>query len=221
MNDTPPFVIANLKANKTWDQVSTWLDVLGPKALSFPGTVLVCPSSPFLAAASQKIKSANWLLALGSQDISKFEQGAYTGEVAASQIADLCQYAIIGHSERRQNFAEGDKILAQKVENANKANLIPIFCVQDSETPIPGGVTIVVYEPIFAIGTGNPDTPQNAKAVSKKLKAKSKYTVLYGGSVTERNVKSFIEKDVIDGVLIGTASLDPHNFLKVIEDAKY
>lgn len=218
MNDPFPLLVANLKANKTWGEMSAWLDIVGPSADKFPGTIIVCPTVAFLAAANLQIKSANLKIKLGSQDISAFEQGPYTGEVTASQIADLCQYAIIGHSERRQNFAESNEVLTQKVQNAQKARIQSIFCIQSDQTPIPEGIKIVAYEPIFAIGTGTPDTPENVQSISQKLKAKGNCAVLYGGSVSAENVNSFLQKDLIDGVLVGvTNSLDPQNFTKIIK----
>lgn len=217
MNDQLPLVIANLKANKTWDQISAWIDTVAQKAEYFPGTVVFCPSAPFLSGSSHKITANGYKIKLGIQDISKFEQGAYTGEIAVSQIADFCQYAIIGHSERRQNFGETDEILAQKVKNAARVGITLIFCVQNENTPIPEGAQIVAYEPVFAIGTGKPDTPQDAKAIAQKLKAKGTYTVIYGGSVTSDNVKSFVQKGTIEGVLVGTDSKEPADFVKILE----
>lgn len=220
MSDTAPIIIANLKANKTWDEVNLWLKAVGSACNRFNGTIIVCPSHPFLAASSGQISASGWQLKLGSQDVSRFEQGAYTGEVAASQLKGLVDYVIIGHSERRQNFGEDEQILATKVQNAQKAAITPVFCIQDQTTPIPSGVTVVAYEPIFAIGTGNPDTPENAKSISEKLKAEDQYTVLYGGSVTAANAAQFLKKGVIDGLLIGSASLDAQNFLAVIQSFK-
>lgn len=217
-----PLVVANLKANKTLGEFSDWLEEVGTESASFIGTVVICPSFPFLAVASQKLAFGNWPLKLGSQDISKFEQGSYTGEVAASQIASICQYAIIGHSERRQNFKENDEVLFEKVANAQKANLEIIYCVQSEKDEIPGEVKIVAYEPVFAIGTGSPDTPQNAKSIAERLKTKGEYTVLYGGSVRAENVKSYLFKDLIDGVLVGaTNSLDPQKFIQILKSASY
>ncbi len=217
MNDALPLVIANLKANKTWDEVSTWLENVGPGAAGFSGTVVFCPSFPYLVSSSQKIKDLNLKLELGAQDVSMFEQGAYTGEVAASQIADLCRYVIIGHSERRQNFRETEEILSKKVKNSKKAGLEPIFCIQGEETPIPEGVEIVAYEPIFAIGSGNADDPQNARKVAQTVKNNKNITVIYGGSVSAKNVNSFLKKDILDGVLVATNSLDPQDFIKILE----
>ena len=217
MSDAPPLVVANHKANKTWDELSSWLDQVSECAESFPGTVIVCPAVAYISEASQKVKELHSKLKIGSQDVSKFEEGAYTGEIAASQIADQVTYAIIGHSERRGHFRETDEIVAQKVNLALKARITPIFCIQDENTPIPQGVEIVAYEPVFAIGTGNPDTSQNAQSVSKKLKTKGQYTVLYGGSVDPNNAQSFLQNGIIDGVLVGSVSLNAEKFISLIK----
>src|SRR3989344_1560418 len=102
MNDPAPFIIANLKANKTWDETAVWLDEVGKNITAFAGTAIVCPTTAFLADAHTHINSANYQLKLGTQDVSRYQQGPHTGEVAASQLAGLCQYVIIGHSERRE-----------------------------------------------------------------------------------------------------------------------
>lgn len=219
MNNPLPLVIANLKANYTWEEMVTWLDQVSKRTIAFGGTVVICPSIPFLAAVAAKIKGANHNLKLGSQNVSQFEQGPYTGEFAATQISSLCQYVIIGHSERRQNFAEGDEIIAKKIQNAKASGVSPIYCVQDENAPIPQGVDLVAYEPISAVGTGNADTPENARSVAQKLKAKGNYTVIYGGSVTGENVKTFLKNGIIDGVLVGAASLDAESFIDIIESA--
>lgn len=221
MNDPLPLIVANLKANKTWEEMVGWLDLVGPKAQGFTGTVVVCPSLPFLGSAHEKINSDKLKLKLGIQDISHFDQGPYTGEVAATQVKNLCDYAIVGHSERRQNFTESDNIVAQKFQKAKEAGITAIFCVSSDSDEIPDGVEVVVYEPITAIGTGNPDTPENAASVAEKLKSKSPYTVLYGGSVIGENIQSFLKKGTIDGVLVGSASLDPASAIDIIESATY
>lgn len=223
MNEPTPLVIANLKANKTWEEMSLWSDTVGKSesAKNFAGTIVVCPSAPFLKSLQQKLGSDQLPFKLGSQDISKFDQGAFTGEVAASQLQKICQFTIIGHSERRQNFKEDDSTLTEKVTRTSEANLEPIYCVQGADTFIPAGVSMVAYEPVFAIGTGTPDTPTNAFAVAGEIKKIGDYIVIYGGSVTAGNVHSFLQKGTIDGVLVGTASLDPEGFIKVIENAIY
>ena len=217
MNNPTPLVIANLKANKTWDEVVTWIDEVAAPVQNFEGTVIFCPSYPFLVSAYEKISQNGINLKLGSQDISRFDVGAYTGEVAASQISDLVKFAIIGHSERRENLKEDKQALEKKVKRANVAGIETIFCIQSSETPIPEGTSIVAYEPVFAIGTGNPDNPQNIQTVAQKIKKKGNYTIIYGGSVSEQNVASFATGN-IDGVLVGaTNSLDPQKFIAIIK----
>lgn len=196
-----------------------WLDLVGPKALDFPGTIVVCPSLPFIGSAHAKIQSASWRIKLGIQDVSQFDQGPYTGEVAATQVKNLCDWAIVGHSERRQNFGETDVIIKEKSQRATEAGLTAIFCVSSQNDLIPAGVEVVAYEPIFAIGTGNPDTPENAASVAQKLKAKDELIILYGGSVTGENVDTFLKKGIIDGVLVGSASLDPATLIDIIESA--
>lgn len=221
MNDKFPLVVANHKANKTWEEILLWLNQVGPAAESFTGSVVLCPSFPHLAAASLEITKGNLKVKLGSQDISRFEQGAYTGEVAASQIADIVDFVIIGHSERRDKFGETDRQLSAKVQNAQKVGIDSIFCVQTDNDLIPEGVNIIAYEPVSAIGTGNADNPDNVIKVSKALKAKNEYRVLYGGSVSADNVKSYHDTDEVDGFLIGaTNSLDPQKFIQILNALK-
>ena len=217
MNEPLPLVIANHKANKTWDQLTKWIDEVGKVASAFLGTIIVAPSSPFLNSTVAQIKSKSYKLKVSSQDVSKFEQGPHTGEFAASQIADICQFAIIGHSERREHFDENDEALSNKVESSRHVQIEPIFCVQNEDTHIPATVKIVAYEPIFAIGTGTPDSPENAKRVAANIKPKGNYTVLYGGSVDDQNAKTFMQKNIIDGLLIGTKSLDASEFIAILK----
>lgn len=212
-----PLVVANFKANKTWDEVSSWIDAVGPEVGQFSGTIIICPSMAFINQTSWKIKNGSINIKVASQDISRFEQGAYTGEVAASQIKGQVGFAIIGHSERRANFGEDDKILEAKTQNAVNAGIEPIFCVQDENTPIPSGVKIVAYEPIFAIGTGKADSPENAESIAQSIKTKGDFTVLYGGSVNPGNVVSFLKQGIVDGVLIGSASLEEQTFIGIIK----
>ncbi len=216
MNEALPLVVANLKANKSWQEVSTWIDTVSPVCNTFTGTIIFCPSHPFLTSSAQKIKSTNSKIKLGAQDVSCFEQGAYTGEVAASQIADLVSFAIVGHSERRQNFNEEWPILQKKVANAQAVGIEPIFCVQNDETPIAQNVKVIAYEPTFAIGTGQTDSIENITKVAQNLKQKGDYIVLYGGSVSKENAKS-IANDPVDGILVGaTNSLDPQKFMEIV-----
>lgn len=221
MIDQLPFVIANIKANQTWEEVKTWLSQVGEKSKSFEGTVIFCPSFPFLVSAYEQIQNKKYNIKLGSQDISFFEQGPYTGEVAASQIKDIISYALIGHSERRQNFKEDDAKLQNKLVNAQKAAINAVFCVQGDTTPILNDIPIIAYEPTFAIGTGNPDTLANIQSVAEKIKQKGPYTVIYGGSVSRDNVGAIRLLDAVDGVLVGAShSLDSQKFVDILSAIK-
>lgn len=221
MNEPSPIVIANIKANQNWQQTANWVEKVDSEGKFFKGTVIFCASSPFLKAVQEKVQSLNSFIKIGTQDISQFEQGAFTGEVAASQIEGICEFTIIGHSERRENFKEDDDILSKKVQHAKKVNIEVIYCVQDRTTPIPAGVSIVAYEPVFAIGTAKSDTPQNAFDVAFEIKKRGNYVVIYGGSVTPDNVHSFLKKGAVDGVLVGTKSLDPTSFIEILKNASY
>jgi len=219
-------VVANWKSYKNSSEAASWLEKLGSslgvdqqRHEEVSGKkIIVCPPFTLLSVMAGIIKEKQLPIMLGVQDISPFDEGAYTGSVNAGQASEFAQYVIIGHSERRTLFNEDDTVLTQKVAMAKKHGLTPIFCVQDKNTPIPLGITIVAYEPPSAIGTGVPDTPENADAIAKIIKEKNgiRY-VLYGGSVKSGNVKSFTKRQNIDGVLVGGASLDPLEFSKIIE----
>lgn len=217
-------IIANLKSYKNEDEAKIWLENfkkvnelgIDPKQKE----AIICPAFTQLFSFFSYFSSNDIKASLGAQDVSPFDEGAFTGEVSAKQLKDFATHVLVGHSERRKNFGETDEMLVKKVEMVLKYGLIPIFLVQGKETPIPQGITMVAYEPIFAIGTGNPDTPESADAVSKSIKAsRPELRVLYGGSVKSGIVRSFTEKENIDGVLVGGASLDAEEFLKIIQNA--
>lgn len=211
------FIVANWKSNMTTSEVEDWLEEFRVQQKG----IVVCPSFTLLQDIKLYIINHKFRLMLGAQDISPFEPGAYTGEVNGEQIKEFAEYVIIGHSERRKNFHETDQLLEKKVQQSLKHELTPIFCVQDANTKIPQGVFLVAYEPIFAIGTGNPDTPENANKVALEIKNKNKTVqyVLYGGSVNSQNVHSFTSEEAINGVLVGGASLKAKEFTKIIAHA--
>jgi triosephosphate isomerase len=187
------------------------IDNLGEKEIIIcpPFTLLLSFSSAFLGTRIQ----------IGAQNISPFDEGAYTGEINGKQIKDFAKYVLIGHSERRNNFSENDDMLTKKIQLALKYSLIPIFLVQGIDTLILSGVRMIAYEPTFAIGSGNPDTPENADSVAAEISKDNQFKILYGGSVTPENVNSFTSKQNLNGVLVGGASLDPEEFIKIIKNA--
>lgn len=212
------WIIANWKSNKTIAEALEWVGQVGPQIpKNEQFKIVVCPTFSALSEVKKAITVGNFPLLVGSQDLSPFGIGAYTGEESSELLSGLIDLAILGHSERRKNFGETDEMVAKKVEQALKNNLIPLVCVQNGETPVPEGAGLVAYEPIFAIGTGNPDTPENDNSVAGRLKGKygQDLEVLCGGSVTPENIKTFITQQNISGALIGKASLNSQEFIKI------
>ena len=202
----------------------------------------------------QTLVSADKLpIAFGGQDVSEHGSGAYTGEIAASFLAALeCRYVIIGHSERRTLHGETDEQVAGKVAAALEHNLAPIICVGEtaedlelhgaSAVPVAqlrtalSKVTsaadiVVAYEPVWAIGSGQAATPEQAEQVAAALRAvlvevlgedvAAKTRILYGGSVKSSNIASFMREPNVDGALVGGASLDVAEFTSIIRYQKH
>lgn len=222
------WVIANWKSNKTIAEALDWVSKVGPAIPKRDNLsdgrrelkVVICPTFSCLSEISKIIQVDNFPLMLGSQNLSPFTIGAYTGEEPATLLSQFINVAILGHSERRKNFSETDDMVAKKVNQALENNIIPLVCVQDAETPVPEGCQLIAYEPIFAIGSGYADTPDNADSVASILKQKCNQDleVIYGGSVTSENVKGFMTKENISGVLVGNASLDAEAFIKIVKE---
>lgn len=214
------WIVANWKDNKNIAEALAWVDQVGPE---IPGKenlkVVVCPTFICIEEVKKAVLVGNYHLIVGSQDLSSYDAGEYTGEEAAKILKDVVDLSILGHSERRQNFNETDEMVVKKVEQARQYNIEPLVCCQDENTLVPEGVKLVAYEPVFAIGTGIADTPDNANAVAGKLKNKygSDLEVLYGGSVTSENAKAFLHQENISGLLIGKSSLDAQEFIKIVE----
>lgn len=213
-------IVGNWKSNLTSIEALQFLKKFELENLAtFNAKIIICPQYLCLAFMFAYISEKKLPIFLGAQDVSSFPGGPHTGEVTAQQVAEFATYTIIGHSERRRELGETDTVLVQKALMAKSAGLTPIFCVQGEDTPIPENVETVAYEPVEAIGTGHPDTPDNAERVAHIIKTKNKNVtdVLYGGSVTWDNVKNFIEKESISGVLVGGASLDPAAFASIFK----
>ena len=183
---------------------------------------------------------------IAGQNIHTQPSGAYTGEVSPVQLAEVADWVILGHSERRQFFCEDDQALALKLRAAHAHELTPILCVGESEAerenkrtntvltrqvsvalgddPAPAGL-VIAYEPVWAIGTGQAATPEEAQAacahirsiVADKLGADTAdaVRVLYGGSVNAGNISDFMSQADVDGALVGGASLQADAFLAI------
>ena len=230
------FIIANWKSNKTIKETEEWLhsfsDGVKRKGVNVEGkTVIVAPSFTSLEHAHYCLGNLKLSLKFAAQDISPFDEGAHTGEVNGRQIKELADYVIVGHSERRKNFGEDEEMVNKKIEQSLKQELTPIVCVSNidqvqsflrsrislRETKLK---IIIAYEPLFAIGSGQADTPENANSMAEKIREElGLMTVLYGGSVTSKNIKGFTQMPNIDGALVGGASLDAQEFYAIIQNA--
>ena len=213
-------VIANWKAHKTIEQSLTFLkefeDNISHLDLSNKH-IVICPSYHALAACKDYISQKNIPVSLGAQTISSYDEGAYTGEVAATQIRDIVEYVILGHSERRQYLHETDEDIAIKAQKTMHAGLIPIVCVRNEEEKIPEGVVYVAYEPTEAIGSGKPASAENIAHVFSTLKTKfSDKKFIYGGSVNPDTILDFVHVENLSGFLIGGASLEVSLFCQLL-----
>lgn len=187
---------------------------------------------------------------VGAQDVSQFPQdGAYTGEVSAAMLQDIgCQFALIGHSERRQYFKESEAVLAQKFTNAVNAGVLPVLCVGESlaerelghaeavvgaqlawlqGVPLLDKQLVIAYEPVWAIGTGVVATIEQIaqmhtfiqQHVLSLLDNGVSIRLLYGGSVNADNCAAIFAVKHVDGALVGGASLKYDSFAHIITAA--
>ena len=186
----------------------------------------------------------------GAQDLSAYDKGAYTGEISGPMLEKLgCTYAVVGHSERREYHAETDEVVASKVQAAYRNNLTPILCVgegleirkagthvEHTLAQLDGALQglpadkarsiVVAYEPVWAIGTGEVATPEDAQEVCGAIRgrvaelvgqeAADKVRIQYGGSVKSGNIVDIMAQADVDGALVGGASLDPEEFAKIV-----
>lgn len=247
-------IVANWKMNPQTQKeaeriLADYLKLLQTKNYKTKTDIVVCP--PFVYLPLLSVISHKSSVKLGAQDVFWEKGGAFTGEISSGMLGDLkCKYAIIGHSERRKFLGETDEMVNKKVVSALKAGLNIILCVgehhRENMSEIPkivedqvavalsgvqksyiGKITIA-YEPVWAIGTGAPDTPEGAMMAAVLIRktavnvlgyAGKDLRVLYGGSVKSLNSGEFINHEGIDGVLVGGASLDPEEFVKIILSA--
>lgn len=232
MNGSIPANAELLKGLRNWDAKHVDLGVC-PPAIYLPQCQLVLNGS-----------DVRW----GGQDVSAQESGAYTGEIAPRMLRELgCDYALVGHSERRQYHGETDDIVAAKFESAQKAGLTPVLCIGETQSEREAeatlqvierqllqvikrvgldkmAATVVAYEPVWAIGTGLSASPEQAQDVHAFIRGQlgdiaNKVQILYGGSVKPDNAAELFAKADIDGALVGGASLKAEDFLAIAKAA--
>jgi triosephosphate isomerase len=215
--------------------------------------VAVFPPFTDLRTVQTLIDADKIPFALGAQDLSTHDAGAYTGEISGAFLAKLdAKYVIIGHSERREYHNETDQVVAAKVAAALRHGLSPVICVgetaEDLEefgaSAVPVGQlrvalegvsadadVVVAYEPVWAIGSGQAATPDQAQDVCATLRgvvaevlgeeAAGRTRVLYGGSVKSGNIATFMRQPDVDGALVGGASLVAEEFAAIIRYQKH
>ena len=220
------YLIANWKSHKTIVEAQHWLDEFS--APPHPDiNLILAPPFPHLTALKQAASSHG--LSLAAQDISPFPDGAYTGAVSARQLEGLVEYVLLGHSERRRYFHETHQDVANKVAQALSVNLTPIVCIDQpylsaqlsAIEPVYWPHLIVAYEPLSAIGTGDPEDPSRANTVARQVKdiLSVDVPVIYGGSATSDNIGTFFSQPALAGALIGQSSLDPHTFADLVKSS--
>ena len=238
-------IAGNWKMNGSLAANATLLDGIRAGSANLNADLAVCVPAPYLAQVQAAL--AGSAIGWGAQDVSVHESGAYTGEVSVSMLKDFgCRYAIVGHSERRSYHGESDELVAQKAVRALAAGITPIVCVGETLADHNAGRTdfvvkrqlsavihavghcaseiIVAYEPVWAIGTGQTATPEQAQAVHAVLRAQlraasarsQRNRILYGGSMNAGNAAELLAQPDIDGGLIGGASLKAADFLSII-----
>lgn len=238
--------------NKTVPEAVDFVRGLIKRVSEYKNTdIIVGPPFNALVPVSDVISKSN--VKLSAQNMHQEDEGAYTGEISVSMLETSgCDFVILGHSERRQYFSETDELINKKLKKALTSQLDPIFCVGETfderksgktkhviETQIKAGLDgiskedvkriTIAYEPVWAIGTGETATPEQAEEVHAFIRKLSSelydneisvnLRIQYGGSVKASNAEELLKQPDIDGALIGGASLDLESFIEIIKIA--
>ena len=243
-----PLIVANWKMNPPNQKEAKRLFSLVKNRLRKVKRTeaIICP--PFLYLSMLDGSSP------GSQNCFWEKKGAYTGEVSPAMLRNLgCKYVIVGHSERRKYLAETDEMINKKIKAALKEKLNPILCVGETRTERDRGKTetvlkrqiisdlknisgekiskgfTIAYEPVWAIGTGNPCDIEEAQKMGLLIRKiisglysstiSKKIRILYGGSVNSKNAAAYIKEAGFQGLLVGGASLDAKEFIQIVKSA--
>jgi triosephosphate isomerase len=248
-NMRTPFIAGNWKMNKTVREAEEFAEAF--KKLYKDTEVKTAICAPYIHLATLKRIFAGTSIGVGAENAHYEDAGAYTGEVSVAMLEDLgIDYCIIGHSERRQYFAETDETVNKKLHRLFQGPIVPILCVGENleqreagrekevvEKQVRAdlaGLTaeqvkklVIAYEPIWAIGTGKTASPAQANEMCGHIRqvienvfgeeAADEVTIQYGGSMKPANATELMNMEEIDGGLIGGASLQPEDFMKVID----
>ncbi len=246
-----PFIAGNWKMNTTAREAEALAEDIARNLRERPAPdveVMVAPPFPYLGLVARRLEGTG--VALGGQDAGWAESGAFTGAVSPSMLKDVgCTFVILGHSERRTHLSETDEIVSRKVKAALSVGLTPILCVGESATARKQGQAVevvtrqlagslkgveapalarlvVAYEPVWAIGTGDTATPEQAQEMHALIRerlaetgspaAAKEVRIQYGGSVTPESIGGVMAQPDVDGALVGGASLSAKSFLSII-----
>jgi triosephosphate isomerase len=246
-----PVIAGNWKMNPASPSEATRLALaVREVADGLPGvTTVVCPPAIFLADVRRAAGGGR--LHVGAQTMHWEEAGAYTGETSPAMLTDLAGFVIVGHSERRQYDNETDEKVGRKVASAVAHGLRPIAAVGETANERRAGTTsdvvdrqlraalaglervggtglVIAYEPVWAIGTGDAASGDDAQAVAAQIRGilreldaggADEVPIQYGGSCTPDNAPEFLDQPDIDGALVGGASLDPDAFAGILRAA--
>lgn len=245
-----PLIAGNWKMYKTIDESIAFIKKLNEQSLPKEVDPVICAPYPALSAL---VAEASDSIQIGAQNVHWEKEGAYTGEVSVPMLkASGVTYVIIGHSERRTLFGETDEQVNKKVHAALAGELIPIICVGEQLSEREAGKTkdvvgtqvtaalkgvsasnaakvVFAYEPVWAIGSGQAATAQDAEEVCAYIRqllsslydeqVAHQVRIQYGGSVKPDNISAFLAQPNIDGALVGGASLSPNSFFELLRGA--
>jgi triosephosphate isomerase len=243
MNGTTRLIVANWKTYLSHTESIAWVEEHKQaliKALNTHTQLVICPSFTTLTSISAMLASTT--IKLGAQDCSAFTANGHTGDITAQSLTEVgCSYCIIGHSERRKAYNESIDLIVKKADQLFTHNIIPIICVgEDRQAPSfkhiaeslteqlmpimglyeahPASHLCIAYEPAWSIGTGVIAQPTMIAAVSELIRklAPHHVTILYGGSVNERDIKQLEQIKELDGFLIGKASTDITSLISIL-----
>jgi triosephosphate isomerase (TIM) len=247
-----PMMAANWKMNKTVTEAQNYTAALLPRAAD-AGGVDVAVFVPFTCLHEVGRMAEDSAVIAGAQNFYYEDSGAFTGEISVPMLQDvLARAVLVGHSERREIFGENDALVARKTKRAVEAGLLPVVCVGETKEErdaggmwekvseqvrrvlgevgeVGGDGIVFAYEPIWAIGTGDTATPEDAQDAIGRIRELLREErgeefadgarILYGGSVKPANVAEIMAQPDVDGALVGGASLEVDSFVELVEGA--
>ena len=250
-----PMMAANWKMNKTIREAEDYMAKLLPRAADAEG-VDVAVFVPFTALSQATRMAEDADVLVGAQNFYYEDSGAFTGEISAPMLTDLgVEAAVVGHSERREVFGESDDTVAKKTARAVSAGILPVVCVGETKEErdssengmwekisgqvrrvmeeldeVDGDAVVFAYEPIWAIGTGDTASPEDAQDATGQIRGllnelrgeefAESVRILYGGSVKPENSDDIMSQPDVDGGLVGGASLDADTFIQLVTAAQ-